>query len=182
MKNYILTFASGSPTLVTGLAPTMTFFSNAASGATLVGPAVTEINTGWGMYTFQWGTTTPIAFICDGATSGLGTNRYVFGALDPADRADEYGNTLVAIGTSIYAQNQSLAISVLGIGTVGSTFGSVSSDPIDLFGYMKRIQENLEGNSQFTKLTGAWQISTRGSSTVLANKTVTNTSSLVTKS
>lgn len=92
------------------------------------------------------------------------------------------GTTNIAISTSLSASSVTIVVSVAGIGTAGSTFGSVSSDPIDLFGYMKRIQENLEGNSTFTKLSGAWQISSRGSSTVLANKSVINTAPTVTKS
>lgn len=92
------------------------------------------------------------------------------------------GTTSIAIGTSLSAISVTIVVSIVGIGTVGSTFGGVASDPIDLFGYMKRIQENLEGNSTFTKLSGAWQIASRGSSTVLANKSVINTSTIVTKS
>lgn len=210
MKTYVVRFGTGDPRNSAGLAPTMLLFSVASSGQTLVGPGFSEINSTWGMYAFQWGTTTPIAFLADGATSGLGSARYVTGSLDPADRIDEVGTTLVAIGTSnialgttnvalgvtgiaqgntmvalgisIYAMVTGTSISISVIGTAGSTFGGLTTDPIDLFGYMKRIQEDLEGNQTFTKGTGAWQISSRGSSTVLANKTITNGASLVTRS
>ncbi len=262
MKNYLLNFASANATLVTGLSPTMVLFANMNTGATIAPPSITEAVTGWGLYTFQWGTTTPIVFMCDGATSGLGSFRYIKGSLDPADRADEYGTSLVAlgtsnialgttnmalgtsniaigttniafgtsnfalgtsnialgmtsvaIGTSIYALEQTLGstlvaigntsialgitnvaistslsatsvtitVAVAGVGAISSTFGGSGSDPIDLFGYMKRIQENLEGNETFTKTTGALQIYSRGSSALLITKTITNGTSTVTK-
>jgi hypothetical protein len=101
MKNYLLNFASANSTLVSGLAPTFVLFARTDTGATFVGPTITEAVSGWGLYTFQWGATTPIVFLCDGATSGLGSFRYIKGSLDPADRADEYGNTLVAIGNTL---------------------------------------------------------------------------------
>lgn len=101
MKTYTLRFGSGNPTLLTGLAPTLSLFSVANTGATLIGPTVTEITTGWGLYQFQWGTTTPIVFLADGNTSSITSGRYVTGQLDPADRSDEYGNTLVAIGNTL---------------------------------------------------------------------------------
>lgn len=247
MKTYVLNFASANSTLTSGLAPTMVMFAIASTGATLVAPGISESPTGWGLYTFQWGTTTAIVFLCDGATSGLGNFRYIKGSLDPADRADEYGNTLtaigltltaslpaglgqtivaigntsialgtsnlalgttnvalgttnVAIGTTIYALEQSIGTSIIAmgttiagigtslsitipeIGTVGSTFGGSGSDPIDLFGYLKRIQENLEGNSTYVKQTGVWDIYSRGSSSLLIAKTITNGTSTVSKS
>ena len=301
MKSYIMRFGTGDPRTYTGMAPTFLIFTTAA-GATIAPPGISEALAGSGLYYFNWGTTTAIAFLADSATTSPGTSgRYVTGAIDPADRSDEYGNTLVAIGntlifntpnnmggtlvaigntsiaigltltanlpagfgtsftalgntlfalgttsvalgitnvalgnsnialgtsniafgasnfalgSSIYALEQNLGstlvgigntaialgitnvaigtslsatsvtivVTVAGIGSAGSTFGGVGSDPIDLFGYMKRIQENLEGNSLFTKLTGAWAISSRGASVVLANKVVINTSTNVTKS
>lgn len=215
MKTYVVRFGVGDPRNSSGLAPTMLLFSVASSGQTLVGPGFSEINSTWGMYAFQWGTTTAIAFLADGATSGLGSARYVTGSIDPADRIDEVGttlvaiglsnialgttgvalgitnvalgissiaqgNTMVALGNSIYALSSSLNIT--GIGDTGSTFGGLSTDPQTLFGYLKRIQEDMEGNQTFTKGTGAWQILSRGSSTILANKTIANSASLVTRS
>lgn len=241
-------FGTGDPRTYAGMNCTMLIFTT-DTGTTLAPPGISECLAGSGLYYFNWGTTTAISFLADAATTSPGTSgRYVAGSIDPSDRADEYGNTLVALGLShiaqgntaiaygstnfgfgtsltaqgisifalgtssvalgttilaaelaqgstmqaigstltalgmsIYAQGLSLTVSVLGIGTVGSTFGGLSTDPIDLFGYMKRIQENLEGNSTFTKLSGAWAISSRGSSSTLANKTVVNTSTTVTK-
>jgi hypothetical protein len=255
-KTYSMQFGVGDPRTYTGLAPTMLIFANLATGATVAAPAISEALTGSGIYKFTWGTTTPIAFLADAATTSPGSQgRYVVGQIDPADRADEYGTTLVAFGTTLFGQgstnfalgttsvaigttllgfgstlmgfgatsvalgttNVALAISnysfatmifaglvnqgstivgigttllgigssvavlAAGIGSTASTFGSSSADPVDLFGYMKRIQENLEGNSSFTKLSGAWSIYSRGSSQLLASKTVANNSSQVIK-
>jgi hypothetical protein len=182
--------------------------------------------------------------LADAATTSPGSaGRYVFGALDPADRSDEYGTTLtaigvtltaigtsnialgttnvalgtsnIALGTSNYAYgtsityyipnhlgatvvaigNTSIAIGttiysylsgvsspfLLGIGSTASSFGSTTVDPVDLFGYMKRIQENLEGNNTFIKNTGVLSVYSRGSSTLLATKTVTNSATTVIK-
>ena len=53
------------------------------------------------IYKFSYGTTVPISFLADAATtSPRPQRRYVVGSIDPADRADEYGTTLVAIGTT----------------------------------------------------------------------------------
>lgn len=294
MKNYVIRFGSGDPRTSSGLSPTMLIFVRSDTGATLAPPSVTEIAATWGLYTFQWGTTTPIAFLCDGATSNLGQLRYVTGSLDPADRADEYGNTMVAlgntivfnapanmgstlvaigntaialgntivfnapanmgatlvaigntviaIGTSHLAQgttmialgttavswgsaigstlvatgstlvaigNTSIALgtnavssgitsvalgnSILsivggftstlsGIGSTASSFGTTTADPVDLFGYMKRVIENLEGDQDYFKQTGVLQIYSRGSSTLLRQKTIANSISTVIKS
>jgi hypothetical protein len=292
MKNYAIRFGSGDPRSSTGLAPTMVYFIRQSDGQTIAPPGFSEVLTGSGLYSFQWGTTQAMVFLADGATSSLGTGgRYVTGALDPADRADEYGTSIIALGTTSIAlgttsvalgttsvalgmttvalgtttvalgttsvswgsanstalTNQGSTLVAIGntssiqsvgstltaigstllqgqlnigstlvavgntmvtaetnmgttlvaignsltglgltaiplIGTLGSTFGSSSTDPVDMLGYLKRIQENLEGNQTFTKGTGAWQISSRGSSTVLANKTVSNGASLVTRS
>lgn len=242
-KTYTMRFGSGDPRTYTGLSPTMLIFVNAASGATLAAPAVSEALTGSGVYKFSWGTTTPIAFLCDAATTSPGTEgRYVTGQIDPADRIDEIGATLVAIGTtnvalgttnvaigtsnialgtssialgvsnlaqglttlgygvSIYAQVQnngttlvaignslaaigtSLSIIVPAIGSTASSFGDSSTDPSTLFGYLKRIHENLEGDSQYVKVTGLWTILDRTAGTTFAQKTITNNATLVIKS
>jgi hypothetical protein len=324
-KTYSVQFGVGDPRTYTGLSPTLLIFVNLSSGATLVAPAFSEALTGSGIYKFAYGTTTPIGFLADAATTSPGAQgRYVTGQIDPNDRSDEYGTTLVsyavtnisnensllssavtliaigtstvafgtslmaygasetstlnslvsygvtllaigtstisfgttlvaygaaetstlnslisygvtnvalgttnvalgttavaigtvntstlnslisfgvsslaqgvsnlAIGTTILAGQVamgntilgiggSLSISFAGIGSTASSFGTASADPTDLFGYMKRIQENLEGNSAFTKLTGAWNINSRGGSLLIA-KTVANSSSQVIK-
>lgn len=248
-KTYSMQFGAGDPRTYTGLSPTFLIFTNISSGATVTPPTITEALTGSGLYRFTWGTTTPIAFLADAATTSPGSQgRYVTGQIDPADRADEYGativalgitsvalgttnmgfgvtsisylsgigttlttmagtgitnialgttavalgttilagqinmaQTLIAIGSSFVAFGTSLTVTVAGIGSTASSFGTNASDPVDLFGYMKRIQENLEGNSSFTKLTGAWSIYNRGASVLLASKVVANNSSQVIK-
>lgn len=216
MKTYILRFGFGDPRTYTGLAPTMLIFADNA-GATIAPPAITEALAGSGIYKFSYGTTVPISFLADAATTSPGPQgRYVVGSLDPADRADEYGTTLVAIGTTnvalgitavalgttavalgitnvalgtsavalgttILANGTSLNVVVTGLGSTASSFGTSSADPVDLFGYMKRILENLEGNQTFTKPSGSLAIYSRGSSTLLTTKTIANSVSLVTK-
>src|SRR4051812_29867765 len=144
------------------------------SGATLAAPAISETLTGSGLYQFQYGTTQPISFIADGATSSVSSARYVRGLLDPADRADEFGTTLVALGTTniglgttLSGIGFSLTASVASLGSTGSTFGGLCIDPIYIFGYVKRIQEFLESNAAIDKSTGAWSLYSRGSSTLL---------------
>ncbi len=321
---YWVRFSSGDPRLTSGLAPTMVLFYN-NSGATSVGPAISEIGTSAGIYTFTWGTTTPMAFLIDAATTGLtGANRYITGALDPADRIDQYGTTLTAIGTTnvalgttsvalgttsvswgsanatsltnqgttlvavgntsiaqgvieiglgtttvswvssigstLVAQgttlvaigntaiaigstnsqkitNEGVTLSAVGvtlvnnaallasqgvsliaigstilagqvnegitlvaigntlasigstvsiiipeIGSTASSFGDQTTDPVDLYGYLKRILENLEGNQTFLKLSGVLDIYSRGSTTLLREKTLANSVTSIIKS
>jgi hypothetical protein len=209
-KTYFMRFGFGDPRTYTGLAATFLHFTQ-FDGTAVTPPAIAEnynvtggVTTGTGMYKFTFGTTLPISFLADAATTSPGPQgRYVAGYIDPVDRADEYGTTLVAIGTtsvalgttsvalgttavalgtSILAQGQSLSVSVIGIGSTASSFGTSATDPVDLFGYMKRIQENLEGNQTFYKASGALTIFSRGSSYTLASKTIANSTSLVVKS
>lgn len=279
MKYYSLQFGSGDPRTFTGLAPTFLIFVDMTTGLTIAPPAITESATGWGVYQFQWGTTHPIAFLADAATTSPGTaGRYVTGQIDPADRADEYGTTMVAlgntaiqtilnvgttlgvlgssimafgatsvalgntaiqnilnVGTTLVAigntaitdiVNQGLTLVAIGnssialgntaiaditnngttlvaigntsvaigtslyaiglssnalLGSSGSTFGGQLTDPIDLFGYMKRLQELWEGDNNYVKGSGGFSQYSRGSSTLLRAKTIANSISLVTK-
>jgi hypothetical protein len=220
VKTYFLSFGNGDPRTLGGMNATFLIFKT-SNGSDISPPGITEIPTSTGIHYFNWGTTTPIAFLADAATTSPGAAaRYIPGAIDPADRGDEYGNTLFAIGTSLIAQSSTLfgqgvsnlaygnsnfsfgvsnfafgtsiyALSVsiyaLGltgsgqIGTTASSFGSTSVDPSDLFGYLKRIQENLEGDQRFIKSSGVLDIYNRGSSTLLREKTITNSSSSVIK-
>lgn len=99
------------------------------------------------------------------------------------------GATIVGIGTTLIAEGSTLlaigntlaAVNFAGIGSTASTFGSTSADPDSLFGYLKRIQELIEGNQDFNKSTGAWEMWSRGSSTMLRLKTLTNSTTGVTK-
>ena len=185
LKNYLLAFGTGNPSSNTGLSPTLSTFKVLPSGTNVTAPGVTEIPTSTGLYYFQYdpiGSTSPISFICDGGSSLSTSNRYVVGICDPADAIDQYGMTLVAIGTT----NSSYVIGLSSIssliGTTASSFGSTAADPTTLFGYLKRAQEFNEGNSTFDKTASVWYISTRGSSTMLAAKTLADGSGNVTKS
>lgn len=203
-KTYWLTFGAGDPRVYTGLAPTLIVFKQSDNTA-ITGPAITEV-TGTGFYYFTFGTTLPIAFLADAATTSPGPQgRYIRGILDPSDRADEYGSTLTAIGTTSVAlgttsvalgttnvaigttvlyqvTNGTLTVTVAGIGSTLSSYGTDAADPVDLFGYLKRVIENLEGNNTFIKSSGSLSIYSRGSSQLLATKTIANSVSQVVKS
>ena len=186
MKNYGIRFGSGDPRTYTGLSATFLYFVNMVTGATVTPPAIAELFAGTGIYNFQWGATTPIAFLADAATTSPGSaGRYVSGQLDPNDRGDEYAATMIAMSTTITAQNVTLlagqTLSFASVGSTASSFGTSVADPVDLFGYMKRVQELLEGNETFYKVSGALTMLSRGSSTTLATKTIANSVTLVAK-
>lgn len=199
-KTYGVAFSATDPRTYPSLAPTFLSFRSLADGSAVTPPGITQIVTGSGLYNFFWTPTLPIYFLLDGITT-TATERYVFGILDPAHIIDEaavtllaigntniaLGNTNIAIGTSVLAASitsaaisSSLSVLSAAVGSTTSTFGDSASDPGTLYGYLKRIQEFLEGRSTFTKATGSWAISSRGGS-LLATKTLTNTSSQVTK-
>lgn len=241
MKTYTAVFGTSADTRTSAsLAPTFILFYDLVNGATVAPPSISEAPAGFGIYKFQWGTTTPIGFLLDGATTGLGSGRYLSGQLDPSDRSDEYGNTMITIGTTLIGYgvtsvalgttsvalgvtNVALGTSNIALGTsnivqsaqavtlitnagitlvgigntaaffgnssalfsfIGSTassFGNTATDPGTLFGFLKRAQELLEGNNVYTKSTGALQFFSRGSSTQLAQKTISDTSTQTTK-
>jgi hypothetical protein len=91
------------------------------------------------------------------------------------------GSTLSALGSSLAGVGASITQLSAYIGTTASSFGSTASDPSTVFGYLRRVQENLEGNSTFTKATGVFDIYSRGSSTLLIEKTITQSTVSVTK-
>lgn len=157
-KNYLLRFGSGNPASFAGLSPTMTIFSMVPGGTALTGPAISELPTSTGLYTFAYAPTLPIAFICDGGSALSSTDRYIVGILDPIQAVDD------KVGFSF------------------DSFGNTASDPTTLLGYAKRNLEFEEGNATFDKTTGAWDIYSRGSSTLLREKLLANSSGDVTKS
>lgn len=243
MKTYYMRFGSGDPRTYTAVAATFLLFKT-SDGTNITPPGITEVPSGTGIYYFNWGTTTSISFLADAATTSPGSaGRYVFGALDPVDRMDEYGSTLtaigttavalgvtgvalgttnvalgtsnIALGTSNYAYgttiihylpnhigttlvgigNTAIALGstiysllggisspfLLSVGSTASSVGSTSVGPVDLFGYLKRVTENLEGNNTFVKSTGVLSIYGYGSSTLFATKTIANSITMVTK-
>lgn len=155
-KTYWMKFGSGDPRTNTGLAPTMVIF-NAGGLTAVAGPGITETPAGSGLYSFQYGATISYAFLADGGAGLSSGDRYITGVLDPVQAVDER------------------------VGVQGDSFGSTAADPTTLTGYMKRVQELLEGDALFTKSTGVWTISSRGSSTLLRSKTLTNTTTSSTK-
>ena len=165
-------FGSGKASVYTGLSPTFTIFSQDGISP-VTPPGITETPSGSGIYSFQYGPTLPMAFEIDGtATITSTTDRYIYGMLDPLDQVD--------IGITTVASN--LATLQAWVGTTVSSFGDDSTDPSDVFGYLKRVQENLEGNAVFTKSSGVWDVSSRGSSVLLFQKTLSDNSSEATKS
>lgn len=154
-KTYRLQFGTGDPAPYTGLSPTLTVFSTGLTA--LAAPGITELPTGSGFYQFSYDPSVPIVFKADGGAVLSATDRYITGVLDPIQSVDEK------------------------IGTTSDSFGSTAVDPTTIFGYAKRNQEMLEGNASFNKSTGVWSIYSRGSSTLLQTKTLTNTVSSATK-
>lgn len=156
MKQYYLKFGTGDPASYTGLSPTFVIFS--AGGLTsIVAPGITESPAGSGLYGFSYGPTISILFKADGGSGLASGDRYIVSALDPIQAVDEK------------------------VGTTSDSFGSTATDPGSVLGYLKRNQEFLEGNAVFTKSTGTWDIYSRGSSTLLREKTLTNTISAANK-
>lgn len=91
------------------------------------------------------------------------------------------GVTVGAIGVTVAGLGVSLNVVIAGIGSTASPFGGTSADPVDLFGYVRRIQEFLEGNQTFNKTSGAFAIYSRGGATLLAQKAINNDASGVTR-
>lgn len=166
-KVFSLSFGSGDPRTLTGLSPTFLIFVD-QNGATQAPPAITEALTSSGIYKFTYTPTLAVMFLIDGG-SGAGTQgRYVSGGLDPVQTVEQ----ALGINSSLIALN---------LGSTNSSFGSTVSDPVDVIGYLKRIQENLEGNSTYSKTSGVWNIFSRGSSVLLISKTLNDGTSSTTK-
>lgn len=171
-KQYLVRFGSDDPANHTGLSPTLSVFRELTSGTAITAPGITEVPAASGLYYFTWNPTMPIAFVCDGGAALSANIRYASGLLDPVDAVNEQ---VTALGVTMTFNFTGL------LGTTGATFGGASTDPGTVFGYLKRLQELQEGNANFNKVSGAWEIYSRGSSTLFASKTLTNSSSLVTK-
>lgn len=157
-KSYGLKFGTGDPRLNTGLHPTLIIFNSAIDGTPLTPPGISEVISGSGIYNFMYGPTLSIGFLADGGSNLSSSDRYITGLLDPIQAVDEK------------------------VGYATDSFGSTGVDPTTIFGYAKRNQEFEEGNAVFNKSSGVWDIYSRGSSTLLAEKTLTNSISLATKS
>lgn len=97
-KNYYIAFGT-PPSTYSGLSPT--FISFVAPGGATTAPSISEIST-TGIYTFSYECLGSIAFVVDGATTGLETaSRYVVGSLDISDRIDQFvGSISDSVGAS----------------------------------------------------------------------------------
>lgn len=151
-------YGTGSASAFTGLTPTLTIFAT-RGGSLLAAPGITESPAGTGLYSFQYATgiTQSIVYEVDGGSNLSATDRYRYGALDPQLAVDEK------------------------LGHTSDSFGSTSADPSTVIGYLKRAQEWLEGNATYVKSTGKWQVSSRGSSTLLQEKSLANNTTQATK-
>lgn len=180
-KTYWFTFSTQDPRTYTGLAPTFIQFVNQL-GATLPPPGITESPAGFGFYRSNYtvGASTSVAFLVDGGATLSSSIRYISGNIFGTENLDYVGATIIAIGTTLVAIGTTVSaigstVSGFGdlsalIGNTSSSFGSTSVDPGSLFGYAKRAQEVLEGNQDYRKSNGTWEIWSRGSSTMLRSK------------
>lgn len=156
MKTYWLKFGPDDPRSYTGLSPSFITFQT-ENGGTLAPPGVTERITGTGLYQFSHGSTLSISFIVDGGATLSLSNRYISGSLDPVQTVDQQ------------------------LGYTTDSIGSTSVDPATAIAYLKRLREFLEGNATFNKTTGVWDIYSRGSTTLLVEKTLSDSSTTATK-
>lgn len=157
-KTYWLRFGSTDPAGFTGLTPTLSIFSYEGVSS-IAAPGITELPAGSGLYQFQYTphATASIIFKADGGAALSNTDRYLVGALDPLSIIDQR------------------------LGTTLDSYGSTSVDPATILGFLKRTQEFLEGDASFNKSTAVWSIYDRGSSTLLREKDLTNTTTSATK-
>lgn len=176
---YWIRFGDGDPSNYSGLSPTFTKF-HSYTGGILSAPGFTEAIAGSGIYQFTYTPSFPIGFTADAATTGIiNVLRFVTGSLDPSDMIDvEVG----AIGASLSAISTTFGDLAVKVGATTSSFGTASTDPGDLFGFLKRVQELLEGNQTFSKTTGAFDLYDRTGGITLRSKTVSNSASGVTRS
>lgn len=152
-------FALGTTSVALGTTNVALATSCVALGTTAV--AIGTTNLGYGLSNIALGTTNVALNI---TLTGYAASIYA----QALTLADIQGGTL---SQAIYAA----------IGTTASVIGDDTTDPGTLYGLLKRLQEFNEGNQTFNKTTGAWAIASRGATT-LANKTLSNNNTQVTKS
>lgn len=121
----------------------------------------------------------------------LGTTAIALGATGVAIGTTNtaIGNTGVAIGASGAALGTTIvsmlsgisSALLLSIGSTASLIGDSTTNPVDLFGYLKRVGELYQGNQQFIKGAGTLTQYDRTGATTLYSKTIANNASLVTK-
>lgn len=158
-KRVFMRFGSGTPQAYSGLTPSFLYFINAVSGASIARPAITEIGTSIGFYTFTYdvGASTIVGFNIDGGAAITDSNtRYVADILDP-----------------IVAVDRHLGFPTDGYGT---TVGAST-----VYGEVSRLDQLWKSDATFSKLTGVWQVFATGTSTMLYQKTLANNSANVVK-
>lgn len=154
-----------------------------------------------------------LAYSVTTVASGFTNDQYITGVLDPVLAVDQsvlgvstnlanqgtsllalgstilsLGTTFLAFGTSFGAVSSTIlslgAFNASFIGSTASSFGTTSTDPTSVFGYLKRIQELMEGDQVFFAAGGTLQLYNRtglGTTTLLRTKDVLNTGASVTK-
>ena len=173
MKNYVIQFGGGNPSAFTGLSPTFTVFNVVPGGGATTPPGITEIPTATGLYYFSYAPQSALAFVIDGGAAITNpAERYISNVLDPVQAVDE---SISSLGATLFNT----------IGSTASSFGGTATEAGSLYGYLKRLQEFNEGNSVFTKSSGAWDIFARGNavgaSTQIIQKVLTDSATNVTK-
>lgn len=152
--------SSVNPSTYTGLSPTMIILLNNAGG-TAIPPGITESPAGTGVYSFVYGPTIGMFFTVDWGIGLPSIYRYTKGSIDPIQAVDER---------------------VGGILNNNDSYGTTATDPSTVIGYLKRALEIAEGNAIYTKSTGIWDIYSRGSTTLLREKSLSNNTSQANKS
>lgn len=120
--------------------------------------------------------------VTDPNTVGLGATLIALGATLAEVDLDvvTFGNAIIAQTNTLLVQGSTILAAVLNIsgfsgsaiGSTASSYGTDTQDPTDLFGYMKRIQELLEGNAAFSRQNQVWNLLSRGSTTLLRSKII----------
>jgi hypothetical protein len=192
-RDYFFVFGSGNPSTKSGLAPTFITFMS-PTGVAGSAPSISEPGSK-GVYKVSYdASATLMFFTLDGATTGLVTSdRYISGVFEGQDQIGvtlnalsasfaAFQNTAIALGTTAVAGYLGLSSPLmLAIGTTASSFGSTSVDPGSLFGFLRRAQEMAEGNQTYTKTSGILDFYSRGSSTLLREKTISDSTATTTK-
>jgi hypothetical protein len=167
-----------------------------------------------GIYGFSYliSTTQSIYFLAYSVTtvsSGVSSDQYITGVIDPILAIDQstaaYGTTNIALGTTnvylgstadLYLSAMSSSILAIGntllgvdqsafIGSTASSIGTTSQDPTTVMGYLKRLQELLEGDQLYYAAGGTFMMFNRGAlgnTTLLRTKTLLNSGGQVTRS
>jgi hypothetical protein len=148
-----------------------------------------------------------LAYSITAVSSGITSDKYITGVLDPVLAVDQsvigvstnlsalsstftsFGTSFAAISATILAIGNTLpsimAFNSSFIGSTASSFGTSGTDPSTVFGYLKRIQELMEGDQVFFAAGGTLMLYNRtalGTTTLLRTKDVLNTGASVTKS